>query len=163
MTVCTVCSRTFGLRVFTNVPVLQGDNLVCDNGICTEAPAAVSPSPTPVSPAPASPAPTPGAACGDLDWPCCAHDGPEGGECPKGDNLKCMDGVCRVAACGDPGWPCCAPDGPEGGECPKVRTRSIHLAYLYAVVRLATVSCARRVPGHSTDIAQCRLSSSSIA
>ena len=101
---------------------LQGDNLVCDNGICAEAPAAVSPSPTPVSPAPASPAPTPGAACGDLDWPCCAPDGPEGGECPKGDNLKCMDGVCRVAACGDPGWPCCAPDGPEGGECPKVRT-----------------------------------------
>ena len=65
--------------------------------------------------------PKKGAACGDLDWPCCDAYGPEGGKCPKGDNLACMDGYCRVAKCGDIGWACCRPDGPEGGECPKVR------------------------------------------
>ena len=34
------------------------------------------------------------AACGDLDWPCCAPDGPEGGECLKGKNLTCRYGTC---------------------------------------------------------------------
>ena len=41
----------------------------CQDGKCEPMP---SPSPAP------SPAP-----CGDKDWPCCAPDGPEGGECTK--------------------------------------------------------------------------------
>ena len=41
----------------------------CQGGKCLPMP---SPSPAP------SPAP-----CGDKDWPCCAPDGPEGGECTK--------------------------------------------------------------------------------
>ena len=37
----------------------------------------------------------PGEACGDLNWPCCAEDGPEGGKCLKMPGLTCSaDNVC---------------------------------------------------------------------
>ena len=75
-------------------------------------------------------------ACGDLDWPCCDKHGPEGGNCPKRDNLACMDGYCRIAKCGDVGWACCRADGPEGA-----RQRSAG-SCIYTVIYHRCSACA---------------------
>ena len=123
-TAATACCHRAGGVLMINMQCLQGENLVCDAGTCVEG----TPSPEP--------------ECGTVDTPCCAPDGPAGGECTKEPNLKCMNGMCQIAACGDPGWPCCRPDGPEGGECPKVRAQWLLL--------LSTCRCACQMDG------QCR-------
>ena len=54
---------------------MQGDNLRCSHGKCIKK--AYRKPRKPHKPR-APKVPKKGEACGDLDWPCCARDGPEG-------------------------------------------------------------------------------------
>ena len=54
---------------------MQGDNLRCSHGKCVKK---ADRKPRKPRKPRAPKVPKKGDACGDLDWPCCAHDGPEG-------------------------------------------------------------------------------------